>query len=338
MIKKVCKKEISVLFVLYLIILKHLIRKQESSFTIYLLYLITSFSIQKEIKSQVRSKKTPDNVKKDFDICGKEPINNSKTANLCSGKYYYNARWYDPQLGRFITEDPARAGNNYYIYVSNNPLKFIDPTGFMGKAAALAAAETGEDIPDTDSSYGHTLPSFGERKETGEYSPKEDFRFDINDLDLMPVTYKDDILGYGAEAEGRKNQLEEFDVTKNTALAGMLGASSMGLNVAGLAAMAVAPPSAPVFFSTAAALDFMAAGLYYKEGEYISAGLSFTSGIIGLSPSAVGFNNAANRYINSSSKIFISQQQAIKTGAREMATAGSLYTAGVVVPSMTDKD
>ncbi len=46
-----------------------------------------------------------------------------------TGLYYYNARWYDPSLGRFITEDPAKDGLNWYVYVRNNPLNRIDPTG-----------------------------------------------------------------------------------------------------------------------------------------------------------------------------------------------------------------
>ena len=44
-----------------------------------------------------------------------------------TGLYYFNARWYDPQLGRFTSEDPVRDGINWYVYVRNNPLKFIDP-------------------------------------------------------------------------------------------------------------------------------------------------------------------------------------------------------------------
>jgi hypothetical protein len=43
--------------------------------------------------------------------------------------YYFNARWYDPTLGRFITEDPIKDGVNWFAYVSNNPLNRIDPTG-----------------------------------------------------------------------------------------------------------------------------------------------------------------------------------------------------------------
>ena len=46
--------------------------------------------------------------------------------------YYYRARWYDPQLGRFLREDPLSftAGDtNLYRYVFNNPVVYTDPTG-----------------------------------------------------------------------------------------------------------------------------------------------------------------------------------------------------------------
>ena len=48
---------------------------------------------------------------------------------------YYNARWYDPQLGRFVSPDsivpsPSNSQDfNRYSYVRNNPLRFTDPTG-----------------------------------------------------------------------------------------------------------------------------------------------------------------------------------------------------------------
>lgn len=45
------------------------------------------------------------------------------------GLYYYGARYYDPEIGRFITEDPIQDGTNYYIYCYNNPLKYTDPDG-----------------------------------------------------------------------------------------------------------------------------------------------------------------------------------------------------------------
>ena len=47
------------------------------------------------------------------------------------GLIYYRARWYDPQQGRFISEDPIglEAGINFYRYVNNSPLVFADPLG-----------------------------------------------------------------------------------------------------------------------------------------------------------------------------------------------------------------
>jgi len=42
--------------------------------------------------------------------------------------YMWN-RWQDPETGRFISEDPAQAGENFYAYVDNNPELYIDPTG-----------------------------------------------------------------------------------------------------------------------------------------------------------------------------------------------------------------
>jgi RHS repeat-associated protein len=48
-----------------------------------------------------------------------------------TGMYYYNARWYDSDLGRFISEDPAVDPNNpnLYSYCGNNPVGRIDPSG-----------------------------------------------------------------------------------------------------------------------------------------------------------------------------------------------------------------
>ena len=44
-----------------------------------------------------------------------------------TGLYYFNARWYDPQLGQFTSEDPVRDGINWHVYTYNNPLKYTDP-------------------------------------------------------------------------------------------------------------------------------------------------------------------------------------------------------------------
>jgi RHS repeat-associated protein len=52
-----------------------------------------------------------------------------------SGLYNYDARLYDPVIGRFVTPDSivedlfAPQTLNRYSYVRNNPLKYTDPTG-----------------------------------------------------------------------------------------------------------------------------------------------------------------------------------------------------------------
>lgn len=54
-----------------------------------------------------------------------------------TGLYYYNFRYYDPQLGRFTQPDDIISdladpqGYNRYAYVRNNPLRFTDPNGHV---------------------------------------------------------------------------------------------------------------------------------------------------------------------------------------------------------------
>lgn len=56
-----------------------------------------------------------------------------------TGLYYTRARYYDPSLGRFISEDPAGlvAGLNPYLYASNDPVNLADPDGLDGCGKAL---------------------------------------------------------------------------------------------------------------------------------------------------------------------------------------------------------
>lgn len=38
-------------------------------------------------------------------------------------------RWYDPQVGRFVQEDPIHSGANDYTFAGNDPVNGGDPTG-----------------------------------------------------------------------------------------------------------------------------------------------------------------------------------------------------------------
>jgi len=47
-----------------------------------------------------------------------------------TGLYFLRSRYYAPEIGRFISEDPLSAMNRYW-YAVNNPLLFSDPTGAL---------------------------------------------------------------------------------------------------------------------------------------------------------------------------------------------------------------
>ena len=55
-----------------------------------------------------------------------------------SGLVYMRARYYEPGSGRFISEDPAMDGANWYIYCRSNPVKYAD---FSGKSPLDDAAK-----------------------------------------------------------------------------------------------------------------------------------------------------------------------------------------------------
>ena len=54
-----------------------------------------------------------------------------------TGLQFSRARFYDPKLGRFISEDPigfAGGDVNLYGYVWNDPLHFVDPDGLQARS------------------------------------------------------------------------------------------------------------------------------------------------------------------------------------------------------------
>jgi RHS repeat-associated protein len=66
---------------------------------------------------------------------GHTPKYNSQEMDKESGFYFFNARHYDSEIGRFVTADSVVDGStdsqgwNRYMYTRGNPVRYMDPTG-----------------------------------------------------------------------------------------------------------------------------------------------------------------------------------------------------------------
>lgn len=84
---------------------------------------------------------------------GKQLINEDSDNNIgftgqkddkSLGLTYMKARWYQPDIGRFMSPDPLKftisdlSSFNRYSYVGNNPYKYTDPTGESRVLATFA--------------------------------------------------------------------------------------------------------------------------------------------------------------------------------------------------------
>ncbi len=86
-----------------------------------------------------------------------------------TGLIYMRARYYDPAVGRFISEDPAGDGLNWFTYCNNNPTNETDatgkaPLGFADINAFLKYLETANGLPeDLRMNCANWLESQGEK-------------------------------------------------------------------------------------------------------------------------------------------------------------------------------
>jgi RHS repeat-associated protein len=85
-----------------------------------------------------------------------------------TGLYFYEARYYDATLGRFISADtmvpnPSNPQDfNRYTYGNNNPILFNDPTGQFGiKSIKRAFKQASRRLEKTLGSAGFTAFGFG---------------------------------------------------------------------------------------------------------------------------------------------------------------------------------
>jgi RHS repeat-associated protein len=65
-----------------------------------------------------------------------------------SGLQQLGARFYWPELGRFLQQDPIGDGMNWYAYAGNNPASWVDPEGLVydGVDVGMAVWDVGTAI------------------------------------------------------------------------------------------------------------------------------------------------------------------------------------------------
>jgi RHS repeat-associated protein len=78
------------------------------------------------------------------------------------GLYFYNARWYDPALGRFAQADSIVPGGvqglDRYAYANNSPVRYTDPSGHCPEEMASCRKTLSDLLPKPRCSNCHTRP------------------------------------------------------------------------------------------------------------------------------------------------------------------------------------
>lgn len=131
-----------------------------------------------------------------------------KHSDLETSLSYFNARYYDPTLGRFTSSDPAKDGLNWFVYCDGNPLILKDndgrkklwvvPVGLSPTAhKAIERALTnriGEKIVRTEKSYAF-----------GRYDLAIEFGSKWHLYEIKPISYS-----FGYKNVSMLEQLERY--------------------------------------------------------------------------------------------------------------------------------
>ena len=70
-----------------------------------------------------------------------------KPYDTATGLYNYGYRDYSPRAARFTTADPVRDGSNWYAYVNNDPVNYVDLWGLSASDGKKSSVETSEVSP-----------------------------------------------------------------------------------------------------------------------------------------------------------------------------------------------
>ncbi|MBA4388264.1 MAG: hypothetical protein C0404_09810 [Verrucomicrobia bacterium] len=79
---------------------------------------------------------------------GNRLIMHGRDFSWATGLYYLRLRWYDPNVGRFISKDPltVAAGMNDYTFCRNAGINFRDPFGLCPNPSGHGRIISGSEV------------------------------------------------------------------------------------------------------------------------------------------------------------------------------------------------
>lgn len=207
---------------------------------------------------------------------------------------YMHARYYDPNLGRFLSVDPSWGSAqlqvpqswNRYAYVMNNPLRYIDPTGrepecivikledgTMQQICSEKITVEADDPGGASESQKPKLPSLWERTKFQFLNEYENLQYmTADDVPIFREKRDEPCKSYG------ERFMESFAVTNG--VPGLAAPTGMGLMTAG---------------KTAAATDGITALQWARLGfgRATLAGVSWTAAETGIIAGFTALTNTA---------------------------------------------
>ncbi|MEY8746875.1 RHS repeat-associated core domain-containing protein [Bacillales bacterium AN1005] len=118
-----------------------------------------------------------------------------------TGHYYLRARFYNPQIARFTQEDTYRGdGLNLYAYVANNPIRYVDPSGYMCEDKGNVTSVNLKDVElfyrtMSEKEYTRLVDNLGRlskrEKGSSELKITDDINYILNDISRRKKLNKD---------------------------------------------------------------------------------------------------------------------------------------------------
>ena len=189
-------------------------------------------------------------------------------------------RYYDSRVGRFISQDPAGDGDNWYAYCRNSPVNATDPTGLS------------EGLPWDTSAPDRRYGGLGGYLGAGGEGLDDFFGDEDNTMARGEQGYRDAVAASAAQAEAQKVL---FFLSAAKYLNDPTVSASYGISISGGMVRITLSGGFAVDLKTGKMEFFIQKGKFAGLGYGASSGLNFTAGIDKLGNFS-GFNGRSSNF------------------------------------------